>query len=528
MIIAEMPRAWTFGLHYGIVTWEPITQGGPLMIPAYPMQSEVFGLACERFETIVCRLSCEIAGQMEHGQIEALIFREGTELLRCLMQGYLDLRAIREPRRHDVISPDGAPLTHCRLNSERPLMTIFGEVTIRRKGYSRAGMRSVFPLDGELNLSKDRYSHGLRRRVADEAAVNSFDEAVASIGKTTGGRVPKRPLEEIAVVAAQDFDAFYSGGKADEPRQTSDILVMSVDQKGIVMRKEDLRPATRKAAEQSVRRPGARLNPGEKLNRKRMATVAAVYDIEAHERSPEVIMGLCPDEGKSARPRATNKRVWASVEREPEDVIQDMFQEALRRDPEMKRPWTILVDGGEKQLDLILGFIDRYRPDVSLILDFIHVLEYLWKAAYSFNAVGSVETENWVAERALKILRGEAADVAHGLRQGASLHQLSSDKRKAVDKCADYLEKYGPMLEYDDYLSAGLPIATGVIEGACRHLIKDRMDLTGARWRLKRAEAVLRIRSLRSSGDFAAYWTFHQAREHQRNHCSDNGLARAA
>jgi hypothetical protein len=528
MIIAEMPRAWTFGLHYGIVTWEPITQGGPLMIPAYPMQSEVFGLACERFETIVCRLSCEIAGQMEHGQIEALIFREGTELLRCLMQGYLDLRAIREPRRHDVISPDGAPLTHCRLNSERPLMTIFGEVTIRRKGYSRAGMRSVFPLDGELNLSKDRYSHGLRRRVADEAAVNSFDEAVASIGKTTGGRVPKRQLEEIAVVAAQDFDAFYSGGKADEPRQTSDILVMSVDQKGIVMRKEDLRPATRKAAEQSVRRPGARLNPGEKLNRKRMATVAAVYDIEAHERSPEVIMGLCPDEGKSARPRATNKRVWASVEREPEDVIQDMFQEALRRDPEMKRPWTILVDGGEKQLDLILGFIDRYRPDVSLILDFIHVLEYLWKAAYSFNAVGSVETENWVAERALKILRGEAADVAHGLRQGASLHQLSSDKRKAVDKCADYLEKYGPMLEYDDYLSAGLPIATGVIEGACRHLIKDRMDLTGARWRLKRAEAVLRIRSLRSSGDFAAYWTFHQAREHQRNHCSDNGLARAA
>jgi hypothetical protein len=110
---------------------------------------------------------------------------------------------------------------------------------------------------------------------------------------------------------------------------TSDILVMSVDQKGIVMRKEDLRAATRKAAEESVRRPGARLNPGEKLNRKRMATVAAVYDIKAHERSPEEVMGLCPDEEKSARPRATHKRVWASVEREPEAVIQDMFDEAL-------------------------------------------------------------------------------------------------------------------------------------------------------------------------------------------------------
>jgi hypothetical protein len=133
-----------------------------------------------------------------------------------------------------------------------------------------------------------------------------------------------------------------------------------------------------------------------------------------------------------------------------------------------------------------------------------------------------------VAERALKVLQGKAAEVVSGLRQGATFHQLSSDKRKAVDKCADYLEKYGPLLGYNQYLSEGLPIATGVIEGACRHLIKDRMDRTGARWRLKRAEAVLRIRSLWSSGDFGAYWAFHQSREYQRNHCSGSGFAFAA
>lgn len=498
------------------------------MILAHAMESEVFGAACDRFEYLIGWLSGEVAGQMEHGGIEALIFTEGTELLRCLMQAHLDLRAIREPRAHNVRSTEGDLLTRCRPNCERQLTTIFGEVVIRRKGYSRSGMRSVFPLDGGLNLAKDRYSHGLRRRVAHEVAANSFDEAVANISKTTGGMVPKRQLEEIAVEAARDFDMFYSTGKTVEPRQASDVLVMSVDQKGIVMRKEDLRSATRKAAEESVRRPGARLNPGEKANRKRMASVATVYDIKAHKRTPEQIMGLCPREDESARPRATHKRVWASVEREQEAVIEDMFQEALRRDRQMKRPWAILVDGGEKQLDLVLGLVHRYRPDVSLILDFIHVLEYVWKAAYGFYAVGSVEAENWVAERALLILRGGAADVACGMRQSATLHQLSPDKRKAVDKCADYLEKYGPMLEYDEYLSQGLPIATGVIEGACRHLIKDRMDRTGARWRLKRAEAVLRIRSLRSSGDFEAYWTFHQVREHQRNYCSGQELACAA
>jgi hypothetical protein len=169
-----------------------------------------------------------------------------------------------------------------------------------------------------------------------------------------------------------------------------------------------------------------------------------------------------------------------------------------------------LLDGAEKQLDLVLDLIRRHRPGASLILDFIHVLEYLWKAAYGFHPVGSVECENRVAERALKILQGKAAEVACGLRQSGTFHQLSSDKRKAVDKCADYLEKYRPIMEYDQYLSEGVPIATRVIEGACRHLIKDRMDRTGARWRLKRAEAVLRIRSLRSSGDFDHYWRFHQ------------------
>ncbi|GKT10457.1 hypothetical protein [Desulforhabdus sp. TSK] len=361
------------------------------MILAYPMESEMFGPACEQFESLVSQLIGETAGQMQHGPIETLIFREGTELLRRLMQAYLDLRTNREPRRSDVTSPEGTPLTHCRPSCERQLMTLFGEVTSRRKGYSRPGVPSMFPLDAQLNLPKDRYSHGLRYRVAEEAAVNSFDEAVANIHKTKGGKVPKRQLEEIAVVAAQDFDEFYSAGKTEKVRLTSDILVMTVDQKGIVMRKEDLRAATRKAAEESVRRPGARLNPGEKLNRKRMATVAAVYDIKAHERSPEEVMGLCPNEDTPARPRATHKRVWACVEQEQEDVIQDMFDEALRRDPEKKRPWAILVDGGEKQLDLVLGLIHRHRPDVSLILDFIHVLEYLWKAAYGFHAAGSVE-----------------------------------------------------------------------------------------------------------------------------------------
>jgi len=276
-------------------------------------------------------------------------------------------------------------------------------------------------------------------------------------------------------------------------------------------------------AAQAVPGTGARLQPGEKRNRKRMATVATVYSIEAHQRTAEEIMGC--DENQPRRPKAANKRVWASVEQEMEDVVRTMFAEALRRDPNRSQPWAILVDGGEQQLEDILALIKCHRPDAMLILDFIHVLGYVWKAAHSFFSVGSPEAQAWVAEQAFNIRKGEAARVAVEMRRQATRQQFSQEKRKPVDKCSDYLTKYLPMLEYDRYLSEGLPIATGVIEGACRHLIKDRMDLTGARWRLKRAEAVLGIRSLRSSGDFEAYWAFHRAQEYQRNYCSPGCVA---
>jgi len=258
------------------------------------------------------------------------------------------------------------------------------------------------------------------------------------------------------------------------------------------------------------------LQPGQKRNRKRMATVAAVYSIEPEERSPEQIMGHRTEQ--SPRPRASNKRVWASVEKEPDEVIRAAFEEALRRDPTQDRHWVILVDGSEHQLELILSLTEPYAAKVTLVLDFIHVLEYLWKAAYCFHLVGSKEAEQWVSECALEILRGNAAAVAAAMCRSATSMQLSANKRKAVNKCAHYLEKYLPILQYDRFLSQGLPIATGVIEGACRHLIKDRMDVTGARWRLKSAEAVLRIRSLRSSGDLEDYWRFHRKQEHHRNH----------
>lgn len=484
-----------------------------------------FSAAQEQFEAIIGALKSDEMMSAEHGDVEQLLFKDGFELLRRLFQGHLDRRAGLEPLRESLKGFDGGVRTHRREGCARPLETIFGEVTVTRIGYGYPRYESLFPLDAELNLPPGKYSHGLQELLSEETAKGAFDEAVATLRKMTGGSVPKRQAEELAPAIAVDFDAFYATRRLGEPEETKDLLVMSTDGKGVVMREEGLREATRRAAERARDEGGkkrARLKPGEKTNRKRMSTVAAVYTVAPNARSPEDVVDVLKSgkDDEQDRPRPENKRVWASLEKEPEEVIGEMFAEAERRDPEHERQWSVVVDGAEHQLDMVKRLVRRHGVAVTIVLDLVHVLEYLWDAAHGFFKVGSEAAEEWVGEKALEILRGNAGQVAGGMRRKATKLGLEGRKRKNIDKCADYLLKYKAYLRYDEYLSAGLPIATGVIEGACRYLVKDRMDLTGARWGLENAEAVLKLRALRMSGDFDEYWSFHRAEEFKRHHRS--------
>jgi hypothetical protein len=434
-------------------------------------------------------------------------------VLRLVLQGHLDDRApstAEEP----VVGADDIERTHHRPGG-RSLESIFGQVVVQRMGYSARGVDSLYPLDAELNLPLESYSHGVRRRLAIEASKGSFEAAILSLDDSTAAHVPKRQALAVTCRAATDFNAFYET-QAAKPGSTGEIMVLTLDGKGIVMRLEDLREATRMAARKRKHHLDKRLSPGEKKNAKRMATVAAVYSIEPHLRTPEQVVG--PSKDRPVPPRPQNKRVWASIERSMDDVVADAFAEAARRDPDRQKHWVALVDGNEQQIRLLVKQAKAHGVLLTLVLDLIHVLERLWKAAFAFHDKGSKAAEEWVSERLLRLLKGESSQVAAGIRRSATLRNLSTKAREAVDACCDYLLAYRDMLCYDEYLALGLPIATGVIEGACRHLIKDRMDLTGARWSLKGAEAVLQLRSLRSSGDFDAYWDFHLHQEHTRNH----------
>jgi hypothetical protein len=256
--------------------------------------------------------------------------------------------------------------------------------------------------------------------------------------------------------------------------------------------------------------------------RKRMATVASTYTIAPFVRTPEDIIGEMNRVHLVAakRPRPENKRVWASVVKGPEEILPDAFQDAMRRDPKQEKRWVVVVDGNETQMDLIAREAKRLGIMPTLILDFLHVAQYVWKAGHALLGRGTEEVAEWVREHLLDILRGRSSLVAAGMRRSATKRELSAAAREPVDDCADYLLKYAGLLRYDEYLADGLPIASGVIEGACRYLVDDRLGITGAVWGLESAEAVLQLRSLHASEDFDEYWQFHERRERARTHAS--------
>jgi len=453
-------------------------------------------------------------------------------VFRQMLQDHLDFRASSEPRIPEVIDAQRAPRTSAETGHVRALSTVFGPVAVSRIAYRRRGLANLHPADAVLNLPTEKHSHGLRRLAAIESSRGSFDGAVHGIERVTGQQLGKRQVEDLAARAALDFESFYQQ-RQPPAAATCDLLVLSCDGKGVVMRPDALRPATRKAAATTNPKLATRLSKGEKRNRKRMAEVGAVYDTTPIPRGPADILPGNDTERRDATagPAARNKWLTASVVNDAATVVATVFDEAERRDPDHHRTWVALVDGNNHQIQRIRAEAKARGATVAIIVDFVHVLEYLWKAAWSFHPEGDPAAEAWVRRHAQTILGGRATRVAGALRRAATTAGLEPARRANADTCATYLTNKREFLDYPTALQAGWPIATGIIEGACRHLVKDRMDLTGARWGLHGAEAVLKLRALHSNGDFDTYWDYHLTQEQRRVHqtrYADDTIPRAA
>jgi len=479
---------------------------------------DAFGASRAVFAQITEYLSGPQAGRVTHAQLEEQLAARGRELVRQLYQDSLDLRAARE-QRLEVTDADGWGRGTAERRRSRELATVFGQVSVTRIAYREPGLPDLAPADAMLNLPVEKHSHGLRKLAALEAARGSFEQAAAAIGRATGVRLGKRQVEALATAAATDIDAFYTDRQ--QPKAgADDVLVLSFDGKGIVMRPDGLRAAT--AAKATSRKLAGRLSKGEKRARKRMAEVAAVYDLTPAVRTVGDILPDTDAERATAAPapRASSKWLTASVVDDASEVIAAGFDQADRRDPHHRRTWIALVDGNAHQIARIRAEARTRKQTVTIVVDFIHVLEYLWKATWCFHAEADPKAEKWVRGHARAILEGKAATVAAAIRRKATYQQLDPKQREPADTAAGYLHNNKRWLDYPTALASGWPIATGVIEGACRHLVKDRMDITGARWGLDGAETILKLRALTTNGDFDNYWTYHLTQEQLHIHNS--------
>jgi len=434
--------------------------------------------------------------------------RRGREVFRLMLQAHIHSRgdgdlgqglAVRRPGSAQDI------LYHHRRLRSRGLVTVFGAVSITRMEYSCPGQTSLYPLDAALGLPARSYSYEIQRRLVKAAIKGPFDEAIEELADATGVSLPKRTAEQIVEEASVDFESFYTQRTLRLDRESGPLLVASVDGKGV--------PLVKPLAQARK----VRLGRGEKRNKKRMSTVGAVFTQKPNVRTPQaVVESLFADSSRRRRPkryhRPEQKRVWASLLAGKDAFIAQVQAEMERRDPRHRKTWIVVTDGERalqhKVAATLLGII--------LVLDLLHVLEKLWAVSYVFHPEGSPEARQFVRERILRTLQGDVSQVIKGLRQMATKRHLKGQKRATVLGVAAYYYRNRSRMRYDEYLRNGYPIASGSVEGACKNLVKDRMERSGMRWTPPMAEAVLRLRAAYLSDDFEEYWRYHVDEDQKR------------
>ena len=485
------------------------------------------------------------AGTVSLGEVEQELRTSGREWIRAAMQAVMDAASAAEERRSGgVDGPDGVRRGRVEGGHARSVATVFGRIRVCRLAYRAPLAANVHPLDEVLDLPAGLYSPGLARLCAQESVRGSFTDAADAVEYATGVRIGTRQIIELTRAAAADATAFYADpGREVSAAAPDDALVITADGKGVPVRPEALRPGTAKLATKAKTSAtdGSDGSGGSKPHRKRMAELVCVYDLTPVPRTVEDLLPALISDDDSAptgpngdgegegekpaavkAPTATGKWLTASLIEDIPTVIAAGFDEATRRDPTHTRDWVALVDGNTTQIEAITAQAGARGVDVTILVDYLHVAGYVWDAAKALfctdTTAGMTLARTWVHERSRMILHGRALEVADRIRARVGDSTLTAAQRKSALEAATYLTNKAPHLDYPTALARGWPIATGVIEGACRHLIQDRMDITGARWGLDTAQAVLTLRAIATTGDLARYWRYHQQQEHHRTY----------
>ena len=482
-------------------------------------KNEQFGNVVEALTGQVKRLIETIQGMANGGQaaheVELTLWQSVLALGRELMQAFFDALGDGDEGPVVVLN-DGRTVRRLEEPHRRMYQSVFGSFVLERVVYGTREDQKIeyAPLDARLQLPEQKFSYLLQEWDQALAVETPYAQVSATLERILGFAQPVDSLERMNRKMANAVAEFWDAQPPPPARGEAELVVVTADGKGVPIRRsadqapiEDHRP-----------------KKGPKPNRKKIATLGAVYTIERHRRTPEeVAEALFQDPQdkpveKSKRPEPQHKRVRASLARSPdgrtepaiEAVFGSMGAEIRARDPDHNLPLPCLMDGQGALWEAAKGYLPQ--DNLVPILDLLHVTPRLWKAAYLFYPERSQAAVDFVKDRVLRLLKGEVRSVIRGLRRMGTTAGLRGKKREKLDKICSYLEANQDRIHYDQYLAEGYPIATGVIEGACRHLVKDRMERAGMRWSLEGAQTMLDLRSIHISGQWDEF-TAHRIRK---------------
>jgi hypothetical protein len=425
-------------------------------------------------------------------------------------------------RGEQITLPDGTTAQRLDQTHARTYRSLFGDFRLERICYgSREGQKITFvPLDNRLQLPASDYSYLLQKWNASLGVESSFAHVKGTIEEIFHVRQSVDSLEQNLRRMAESVEAFRQSRPLPEASEEGEVFVVSADGKGVVLRRASGDPL-----------PKAHRNKGDKANKKRMAIVGAIYSVDRHERTAEEVVAAlfreprAPQSPPKVRPEPVGKHVWGRLSQakdgsidEPIDAVFGWLDAELeRRNPagrsSARQPVVCVMDG---QAALWSG-CDRHIEGVVVeVLDLLHVAPRLWQAAHVFHKEGTAEASAFVRERLLRVLQGEVRGVVKGLRRMGTERGLSESKKKSLRTITKYLQSNAERMRYDEYLRAGYPIASGVIEGACRHYVKDRMERAGMRWVKAGAQAMLDVRSEAINGNWDAFCAYRIDRETAR------------
>ena len=450
------------------------------------------------------------AGFLDHGEREEVIGAEGRELQRRLLAATFALDSTREERIAHVTSAAGIPHGSVEAGQSRGLASLFGPVRVTRMAYRNRREPNLYPADARQILPDDPYSLGMRALTAFHLATGGYGQAQEIIEARTGVTVGRAQLAGLARDLAAWTGDFYEERARDaeeEEQPDSDVVMMQADGKGIA-----LRPEHRKGGGTDAAHPGIT----------KMAEVVAVADFTPAVREPEDIAAPPARRKAHPGPQARDKWVSASITGDIPAMIGKAFDEADRRDPERVRQRVFLVDGNKQQITAIGDHAGARGLKVPVLIDYIHVSGYLGKAAAALHPGDPAAAGQWADGQLLRVLHGRAKAVAATLASVAAKARSSPRTRHldlaGVDRAVTYLENNREHMRYDKALAAGWPIATGMIEGACRFVIEDRFGITGARWSPDGAEDILKLRAVVVNGDLGDYMRYYKERYRDERH----------